>query len=118
LPLLVVNSHHHYDHRGGNAELAPHAVDIGERFREFVRLDYATFFTLTSAEMVRELPDLSHRRIPALPPTRSLEDGELLELGGRRLTVMHAPGHSRPFGNPVPRHDFDGFAIFSPVEAT
>ncbi|WAL64395.1 MBL fold metallo-hydrolase [Amycolatopsis cynarae] len=122
LPLLVVNSHHHFDHRGGNAELAPHAIDIAvhpagvdahgeapaewhaeyeklarrtvERFGEFARLDYETFFTLTGAQTVRPIPDLSGWRIPATRPTRTLADGELLDLGGRVLRVLHSPGHS------------------------
>lgn len=122
LPLLVVNSHHHYDHRGGNAELAPHAVDIavhpvgmtshqeapaqwradyenvarrmGKRFAEFAQLDYETFFTLDATTTVRPLPDLSDWRVPAVTPTRTLEDGEVLDLGGRTLRVLHTPGHS------------------------
>ncbi|WP_222426463.1 MBL fold metallo-hydrolase [Amycolatopsis rhizosphaerae] len=122
LPLLVVNSHHHFDHRGGNAELAPHAIDIAvhpvgadahgeapaewrteyeklarrtvERFGEFARLDYETFFTLTEAQTLRPIPDLSGWRIPAIRPTRTLADGELLDLGGRVLRVLHTPGHS------------------------
>jgi glyoxylase-like metal-dependent hydrolase (beta-lactamase superfamily II) len=122
LPLLVINSHHHYDHRGGNAELAPHAVDIavhpagltlhdeasarwraeyeavarrtGKRFQEFAQLDAETFFTLTSEQTVRPLPDLARWRIPAVRPTRALSDGELIDLGGRVLRVLHTPGHS------------------------
>jgi glyoxylase-like metal-dependent hydrolase (beta-lactamase superfamily II) len=122
LPVLVVNSHHHYDHRGGNAELAPHAVDIavhpagatahheapaawraeyetvarrGEKhFQEFARLDYQTFFTLTEAQAIRPVPDLSSWRVPAVAPTRVLADGELIDLGGRTLRVLHTPGHS------------------------
>lgn len=234
LPLLVVNSHHHYDHRGGNGELASHAVDIAvhpaglaahdeasrqwlaeyatvarrteKRFRRFAHLDAESFFTLTDAHSIRPLPDLSDWRIPAVRPTRSLADGEEIDLGGRTLRVLHTPGHSPdglclfdettgsllagdtllaaafwvhrqgsdlgvladtvaglaglptrqvlvahnlrcvlpgsfpaeaaeafsavldgrttpvlsadPFGNPVRRHDFDGFAIFSPPDET
>ena len=122
LPLLVVNSHHHYDHRGGNAELAPHAVDIavhpaglaahdaasaewragyaaamrrtGKLFDRFAELDAAAFFTLDSATTMRPLPDLSGWRIPAVAPTRALADDEIIDLGGRTLRVCHTPGHS------------------------
>lgn len=125
LPLLVVNSHHHYDHRGGNAELAAHAVDLvdiavhpagieahdaaseqwhtdyanaarrtARKFRRFANLDSAAFFTLTEAETIRAVPDLSDWRIPAVRPTRSLADGDIIDLGGRALRVLHTPGHS------------------------
>ncbi|MDQ1726481.1 MAG: hypothetical protein QOK14_526 [Frankiaceae bacterium] len=122
LPVLVVNSHEHFDHRGGNAELAPHVIDIAvhpdavaghqaapptfyasyrdtcrrvERdFAEFRRLDAQTFFTLMPHQLMRPTPDLSAWRIPAVPPTRALADGERLDIGGRVLTVLHTPGHS------------------------
>jgi glyoxylase-like metal-dependent hydrolase (beta-lactamase superfamily II) len=231
LPVIAVNSHHHFDHRGGNAELATAGIDIAvheagvglhdaapeewlaeygavagnmaDDFARYAALDAATFFMLTDAQRLRPLPDLTGWRIPAVRPTRALGDGERIELGGRTLEVLHTPGHSPdgiclwdgtsgtllagdtvlaaafwahfpeseietfarsldrltalpvqralvahnlrhllpgsavgdaaaafaavrdgstrpvrsadPFGNPVCRHDFDGFAIFSPI---
>jgi glyoxylase-like metal-dependent hydrolase (beta-lactamase superfamily II) len=122
LPLLVVNSHHHYDHRGGNAELTTHAVDIAvhpagmaahdaasaawragyatamrrtvELFDRFAELDAAAFFTVDSTTVMRPLPDLSDWQVPAIAPTRALADGEIIDLGGRALRVIHTPGHS------------------------
>jgi glyoxylase-like metal-dependent hydrolase (beta-lactamase superfamily II) len=124
LPLLVVNSHHHYDHRGGNAslvglakEFAAHA-DGAERHgapapREWLEayahvahamrrryeglraLDIHHGFYLTdSAIEVRPVPELADWRIEAVRPTRLLREGDVLDLGGRRLTVLHTPGHS------------------------
>jgi glyoxylase-like metal-dependent hydrolase (beta-lactamase superfamily II) len=122
LPLVAVNSHHHYDHRGGNAELAAQGIEIAthergaplhdrapdewlrdyaavarrmsEDFARFAELDSATFFMLTDAQRVRPLPDLSNWRIPAVAPTSALGDGQLIDLGGRTLRVVHTPGHS------------------------
>ena len=122
LPLLVVNSHDHADHRGGNHELAPHAVDLAvhpagmsghravpaefhagyaaaaaraaEGFAALAALDRCGPFTLTPHEHPRPLPDLTGWRIPAVPPTRALDDGEVIDLGDRTVTVLHTPGHS------------------------
>jgi glyoxylase-like metal-dependent hydrolase (beta-lactamase superfamily II) len=40
------------------------------------------------------VPDLTGWEIPAVPPTGTLGDGELIDLGGRTLRVLHTPGHS------------------------
>jgi len=122
LPVQLVNSHDHFDHRGGNHELAPHAVEIAVHpaglsghqaapeefyptyqraarraaalFDRFAELDRQGPFTLTPDEHPRPLPDLSAWRIPAVPPTRALADGEVIDLGDRAVTVLHTPGHS------------------------
>jgi glyoxylase-like metal-dependent hydrolase (beta-lactamase superfamily II) len=124
LPLLVVNSHHHYDHRGGNAsllgvakEFAAHAdgaplheapaprewltayAHIAEhmraRYESLHALDANGGFFLTDSRIeVRPVPELSHWRIEAVRPTRLLREGDEIDLGGRRLAVLHTPGHS------------------------
>lgn len=122
LPLIVVNSHHHYDHRGGNGELAALGVqlavhesgvdlhgeaDLGwleaygrvarrlvDDFARYSELDSRTFFLLDDALRVRPLPELNTWRIPAVRPDRALGDGETLDLGGRSWRVLHTPGHS------------------------
>jgi glyoxylase-like metal-dependent hydrolase (beta-lactamase superfamily II) len=123
LPLLVVNSHHHFDHRGGNASLAGYAKDIAvhadgadlhttpaprewlesyghiarglrERYEEFHALDTGGFFLTDSRIEVRPVPELADWRIEAVRPSRLLREGDVLDLGGRRLEVLHTPGHS------------------------
>ena len=79
-PLLVVNSHYHFDHTGGN--------------RLF---DDIYFHLLTAERMIRPLPEgfdpKAYQIVPTVP-TRLLEEGHVLDLGGRQLRVMHTPGHS------------------------
>ncbi|MQY18391.1 MBL fold metallo-hydrolase [Nocardia macrotermitis] len=129
LPVLVVSSHHHADHRGGNADLASHAevvdfaahpvaaqagsgfrhdaVDPGflaaytvamtgvaAEYERFRALDDRYFFTQARFGRMRPMPELSDWRIPATPVTRTLADGEVIDLGGRRLEVLHTPGHA------------------------
>ena len=121
-PLLVVNSHYHFDHSGGNrlfeeiaihragADLlqspAPDGLAEGymkytERLLEawgpYKEADDLFFHLLTAERLIRPLPeDFEPAKYVIVPttPTRLLEDGDVLDLGGRRLQVMHTPGHS------------------------
>jgi glyoxylase-like metal-dependent hydrolase (beta-lactamase superfamily II) len=81
----VINTHGHFDHIGGNrqllaateAELMIHSADapLLERAGE-----HAAAFGL-SAEA-------------SPPPTKTLADGDILQLGELKFRVMHTPGHS------------------------
>jgi hydroxyacylglutathione hydrolase len=63
----ILCTHHHRDHVAGNEELAQVGVDV-----------------------VGHVSDRA--RIPGL--TRTVEDGETLDLGGVTLRVLHVPGHT------------------------
>lgn len=98
LPVIVLNSHTHFDHTGGNAE-----------FREILGMD--TAYTQRSAQggldpFARDL--LSQERLCGRLPkgvkgpvptrafsiTRFVKDGERIDLGGRVLEVVATPGHT------------------------
>lgn len=84
---IVVNTHAHCDHVGGNrrlqacsgCEVALHPT--GKRHVEAgdERATWTGYFGLEA---------------DAFEPTRGLADGERLQLGAREFTVLHAPGHS------------------------
>lgn len=119
LPLVVVNSHHHFDHRGGNQHLdaaefgchrsgldlyeatpdveldayAQSAAQMFDTYQRFRELDKVKFFLSPDDLTMRPLPDLSGWAIPATPPTRGLDHGDVIDLGGRRLVALHTPGH-------------------------
>jgi glyoxylase-like metal-dependent hydrolase (beta-lactamase superfamily II) len=121
-PLLVVNSHYHFDHSGGNGlfdEIAIHRIGgplleqttpdgYSERYMEYTKrvleawgsykeADDLYFHLITAERLVRPLPegfDPAAYRIAPSKATRLLEDGDVLDLGGRRLEVLHTPGHS------------------------
>jgi glyoxylase-like metal-dependent hydrolase (beta-lactamase superfamily II) len=119
-PILVVNTHSHSDHRGGNshfADVAAHPLAAGplagpvdrgylagylavardqltayQRARE---ADDRFFHQFTATTRLRPLPsDADRWTVPGGPAPRPLADGERIGLGGRELTVLYTPGHS------------------------
>ena len=121
-PLLVVNSHYHFDHSGGNRlfdQIAIHRIGspllqapapegLAEGYMQYTErllqawgpykaADDLYFHLLTAERLLRPLPEgfvpANYAIVPSTP-TRLLEEGDVLDLGGRRLQVMHTPGHS------------------------
>ncbi|MCG7506256.1 MBL fold metallo-hydrolase [Mesorhizobium retamae] len=99
-PLLVVATHIHLDHVGSLHEFAERAGPR-QSAAEFARMgDAATY-----AEEFRGLEGAVSRlpypgwcreayRIEPAPLTRILAEGDIVDLGDRRFTVLHLPGHS------------------------
>jgi glyoxylase-like metal-dependent hydrolase (beta-lactamase superfamily II) len=122
VPVEAVNSHYHFDHTGGNAEfdrIAIHELGLpllAAGVPTEVRAGYLAYARrlLVAAETYRDLDrdyfhllsaDSDPRPLPAGfddaawdppigPVPQKLVDGDVIDLGGRALTVLHTPGHS------------------------
>lgn len=98
-PLVVINSHGHYDHVGGN-----HAFEnVWGMNTEFSKTrshgmpNSAVAEEVSAAALCRPLPQgISERTHTGRPYkfSKLIKDGQKIELGNRRLEVLHIPGHT------------------------
>jgi glyoxylase-like metal-dependent hydrolase (beta-lactamase superfamily II) len=99
LPLVVVNSHSHYDHVGDDHRFGE--VWAFDDDFEVSRIEEG----LSRAQCAHYLPPDSYLKLPPgfdpatyeirpSPVARRLHHRDRIELGGRTLTVHHTPGHS------------------------
>ena len=122
VPVLVANTHSHFDHVGGNAEFdeilihplgAPlleqgtvaelldgylgYVDEIEAVLPRYLEADGRFFFHFTEAGRPRPFPATARAGGWRIPPSRAtgiLREGDRIDLGGRVLTVVETPGHS------------------------
>lgn len=98
LPVTVVTTHAHWDHIGGHRYFEDISVHEAEADWLSVRfpLPLEAVKKNLTAKPCRFPGDfvLEDYQIFQGRPTRLLHDRDCLDLGGRRLTVLHTPGHS------------------------
>jgi hydroxyacylglutathione hydrolase len=98
LPVIVVDTHGHPDHAGGNPQFGQvhaHPSDF-EMIKRFFGGDYRAN---TVRRILQESPglaasilkDTSSLKVPALLPAT---EGNVFDLGGRKLEVIESPGHT------------------------
>ena len=100
LKVSVVNSHTHFDHIGGNHQFDEIAVfndDFEIKSLERGRTIEDLRGEMSPKNLYKPLPkgfDPKAYRIFPSKPTRLLKHEELIDLGDRKLKVLHTPGHS------------------------
>lgn len=101
-PVLAVATHAHVDHVGGFHEFTRRAGHAAEA-AHFAAMDEAGtlaswFGQERAGPSLARLPApgwrLANWRLAPAPLTETLAEGDEIDLGGRRLTVLHLPGHS------------------------
>jgi glyoxylase-like metal-dependent hydrolase (beta-lactamase superfamily II) len=90
--LVVVNTHTHFDHRGGNEEfneISVHSLEANQLTKSFD----VSFLRDSPQEIVKYYAEKNFSLKPALN-IKSIEEGYEFNLGDISLKVIHTPGHS------------------------
>ena len=100
LPVLVLNSHTHPDHIGGNSEF-PEVLAMSTEYTDANARDGYSHegmrIEITPENFCSDsLPrfDSAAYRIKPFRITRHIADGDFLDLGGRTLKILATPGHT------------------------
>ena len=100
LPINVVNTHSHYDHVGQNYLFTDIAMFDAPNARQTSKIGYSIMEMsrlLAEGMLSKPLPkdfDAEKYCVPPFTVTRWLKSGDIIDLGDRKLEVIHTPGHS------------------------
>ncbi len=105
----LLTTHYHYDHVSGLPFLKDNLGGV-------VAVHEADSSALEEGDKSRVLSYLFDRECPMVSVGWKLKDGDLVDLGGLVLEVIHTPGHTPGcvcFYEPVSRSLFSGDTVFS-----
>ena len=92
LPVIVVTTHCHPDHAGGNAEFGPALFNPAE-LDVFRAMTTVEFRTDDVSHMPGEINWTEHLQ-PQGPEPVPAQDGQILDIGGREFQIIFTPGHT------------------------
>ena len=90
--LIVINTHSHFDHRGGNEEfeaVLAHPSEIKQLSEPFD----LSFLKNSSQSLIGQYLKKNYMLAPA-NEIKSIDNGNHIELGNIDIEVIHTPGHS------------------------
>ena len=98
-PVLCLSTHCHFDHAGGAHEFSER-LSHGSESETLTHPTRANVLIerFISPDSVRVAPDQDYSAetytIIPCPPTRPVDEGDVIDLGDRLFRVVHLPGHS------------------------
>jgi glyoxylase-like metal-dependent hydrolase (beta-lactamase superfamily II) len=95
-PLVVVNTHHHFDHCFGNATLRPIAVYAHDEAAQLLRRLAAVLPLQVYAQWGAHDPALAGvREVTIRPPDHTVQHQSTVDVGGRTVVLRHlGRGHT------------------------
>lgn len=96
-PVIAVATHVHWDHIGGHWHFPvfyAHEAELSWLNGEFPRtMEQVRGNIVKDCDLPKDF-DVESYEIFQGTPERCLADGDIIDIGGRRLEVLHTPGHS------------------------
>lgn len=96
-PVIAIATHIHWDHIGGHRyfpEFYVHEEEVGWLAGEFpLTMEQIKAFVVERCELPEGF-DVEKYEFFQGTPARILRDGEVMDIGGRKIEVLHTPGHS------------------------
>ncbi len=96
-PVVATATHIHWDHVGGHEhypDFYAHGDELNWLHGEFpLSMDTIREMVVDRCDLPRGY-DVKTYKLFQGTPTRVLEDGDTIDLGGRVMTALHTPGHS------------------------
>ncbi|KKM65949.1 hypothetical protein LCGC14_1486130 [marine sediment metagenome] len=90
--LIVINTHSHFDHIGGNSEFERVLIHKKER-RLISKPRDITFLRTSPKEIVKRYETINYIISP-VNKIQPVEHNEIIDLGDLSVRVIHTPGHS------------------------
>lgn len=96
LPLIVINTHGHPDHAGGNGEFTDSEIYMSDKDIDIYTKMCTVDYRLNDVRFMigDEADKIKGDFISGLPKTIHLKDGDVFDLGGRTLKTFAVPGHT------------------------
>jgi len=91
--LIVINTHSHFDHIGGNNEFD--GVLIHKKERKEISKSHDILFLKDSSKEIVKLYERINFTLPPANNIQSIEDEDTIDLGELSVKIIHTPGHSR-----------------------